>query len=1519
MCCKWFEIKNPEHTTCYKSFLASSCYFATTSFWRDLNIIQNLYNMGKRLFEAVIIVFIFSLSGTKCLAQDSPLFKWAGNIKTTGGNAKSYGYGVAADASGNVYSTGSYNGTADFDPGAGIFNLTSTSGFEQDIYVSKLDANGNFVWAFSFGSSGRNDYGFAIAADASGNIYITGQFYGIVDFDPGAGVFALPGNITYGSTFILKLDVNGNFVWAKHIPSSGGNGSGRGIDLDNSGNVIIGGGFWGTVDFNPGAGVFNITSAGAADEYVVKLDTDGNFIWAKSMGGTGGEGAFALAIDNSNNVLTTGIFSGVADFDPGAGTATLTPVGILDIFVSKLDANGNFVWAKSMGGTSNDAGNSIATDNAGNVVITGYFNGTVDFDPGASTLNITSSGATDIFIVKLDANGNLAWANSIGGSTTLDDRGNGITIDALGNILSTGYFNGIADFDPGAGTFNLNSGAASSLDTFSRDIYQLKLDANGNFIWAVKTGSGNSFQPDEGNAITVDALGGINSTGTFSTSADFDFGPCTYNLIAAFNTDINAYVEKNILGPTYIPTVTLVSPSTGSAGTIVTLTGSGFSPILTDNVVRFGAGIATVTAGTSTSLTVIAPAGTGNNNVTVTIGCATSPLGPFFQYLITPTPTITSFTPTSGPVGATVTISGTNFSATPPNNTVKFNGTTAIVTASTTTSINTTVPSGAITGKITLTVSGKTATSASNFTVTTGAIPTITSITPTSGPIGTTVTITGTNFSTTPANNTVNFFDGIDSYVVSAVVAASTATSITTTVPSGASTGRIKVTTAGGSVTSAGNFTVTCGSVPTITSFSPTSGVVGTTVTIIGTNFSTTPSDNIVDFGGYNAIVTASTSTSITTTLPTGPFDFVPITITIACNTVTSSTNFNVICLPPPTITSFSPSTGAAGAVVTITGTNFSPNLANNVVDFNGEPAVVTASTFTSITTTVPANAFTGPINIYVGCDVTTSSTDFIVDCGPAPAITSFSPSNGLAGTVVTITGANFSTTPANNFVDFNGELTFVTASTATSITTTVPVAAVTGPITIVVDCNYVTSTTDFIVGNIISITSQPSDFIACVGQTATFTATATGATNIVYQWQFSTDGIVPYTDITNGGGYSNATTATLSVNTTGNFGSGRYRCRINGDFASEVITYDEGLFINSIPTAPTVIDASRCGIGSVTLTASGGSNGQYKWYSVATGGTAIAGEVNSNYITPSLTATTSYFVSISISGCESTRRSVAATINTLPTAPSATGGSGCLPNASVTLNASGGTNSQYRWYLVATGGTAINGETNSSLNTPALSATTTYYVSINNGTCESGRTSVVASLLPCTTPPTITSAPLSTSIGGIAQLNLVPLITTVNNPLNISSITVITQPPSGAFASILNGKLIVNYAGISFSGIEMVTVQACDANGNCNTQQFEIEVAGDVIVFNALSPYGENPSFVIQYIEIIPETKNNTVTIFDRWQNEVWKKNNYNNNSIVFAGVSDSGSDLPTGIYFYRIEFSSGRKTQTGFISLKR
>ena len=330
---------------------------------------------------------------------------WA---KSMGGASDDYGNSITTDASGNLYTIGYFNGTADFDPGLGIFNLTSAGG--NDIFIQKLDANGNLLWAKAMGGTSMVfpqsswDVGNSIATDAAGNVYSIGVFEGTADFDPGSGVYNLSsGNL---DIFIQKLDANGNFIWAR---SMGGamNDNGQAITTDASGNVYTAISFFGTADFDPGLGIFNLTSAGGTDICIQKLDPNGNFLWAKSIGGSYTEIGTSIITDTDGNVYTTGYFnSTIVDFDPGVGAYYLTSVvgiGGYDIFIIKLDPNGNFLWGKDMSGGTGYAnkGRSIATDAAGNVYTTGSFQDTVDFDPNAGNFNLTSKGSSDIFIQKL--------------------------------------------------------------------------------------------------------------------------------------------------------------------------------------------------------------------------------------------------------------------------------------------------------------------------------------------------------------------------------------------------------------------------------------------------------------------------------------------------------------------------------------------------------------------------------------------------------------------------------------------------------------------------------------------------------------------------------------------------------------------------------------------------------------------------------------------------------------------------------------------------------------------------------------------------------------------------------------------------------------------------------------------------------------------------------------------------------------------------------------------------------------
>jgi IPT/TIG domain len=317
--------------------------------------------------------------------------------------------------------------------------------------------------------------------------------------------------------------------------------------------------------------------------------------------------------------------------------------------------------------------------------------------------------------------------------------------------------------------------------------------------------------------------------------------------------------------------------------------------------------------------------------------------------------------------------------------------------------------------------------------------------------VGAVVTISGTNFSTTPTDNQVSF-NGII-----AIVTASTSTTMTVIVPSSALTGPVSITVSGVTITSSSNFTVLAS--PVIADFTPSGGAVGAAVAIIGTNFSPMFSNNVIMFNGASAMVTASTSTSIITTVPAGATTG-KISLTLNGITVTSPSDFTV--LPTPTITGFSPLRGAAGATVTITGTNFNTTMTDNVVKFNDVAAVVTESTSTSITTTVPAGATTGKITITVNGVTIISAATFTVM--PSPSITNFNPLTGIVGTIVNITGINFSSEESDISVSFNGTVSMVEASSPTLITTTVPIGATTGPIAVTIYGVTIKTSKDFTV-----------------------------------------------------------------------------------------------------------------------------------------------------------------------------------------------------------------------------------------------------------------------------------------------------------------------------------------------------------------------------------------------------------------------------------------------------------------------
>jgi hypothetical protein len=383
-------------------------------------------------------------------------FVWA---KQIGGTDQDFADCITVDDAGNIYTTGFFFGTADFDPGPGTYSFTAFGSFSQrDIFVSKLDSSGNFIWAKQMGGA-NSESGKSVAVDDSGNVYTIGYLMGSGDYDPGPGYYTISTS-GLADIFLLKLDSAGNFIWVKKMGSSGWD-YGYSICIESSGNICITGSFQATVDFDPGPGTYFFTSAGGDDIFISKLDASGSLVWARQMGGTGYDEGYSISVDNLGNVYSTGEFMDTADFDPGAGIYNLTSAGSWDIYVSKLDAGGNFVWARRMGGTGDDEGWSVSVNDSGNVFTTGFFSSTVDFDPGPNTCTQTSVGGWDIFISRLDSSGNLIWTGSMGDSG--NDIGTSVAVNTSGNFYTTGLFAGTVDFDPGGNVYNMTSMGAQDI------------------------------------------------------------------------------------------------------------------------------------------------------------------------------------------------------------------------------------------------------------------------------------------------------------------------------------------------------------------------------------------------------------------------------------------------------------------------------------------------------------------------------------------------------------------------------------------------------------------------------------------------------------------------------------------------------------------------------------------------------------------------------------------------------------------------------------------------------------------------------------------------------------------------------------------------------------------------------------------------------------------------------------------------------------------------------------------------
>jgi len=418
---------------------------------------------------------------TRKIVASGALFLLCSNIlaqnltwaRAMGAQGNQYARAVTIDNVGNVYTTGTFMGQVDFDPGPGVAWLYA---WTNDAFVCKFNSTGNFIWAKKFDGI-QYEEGTSIAVDKNGNVYTTGTFKDTCDFDPGPSTFKLypAGN---EDAFIVKLDTSGSLVWAGQL---GGISQDKGLSIaiDSLGNVLTCGSFMNSGDFDPGLGSTILTSPGSdVQGYVCKFNSNGLLLWARGIGGAMYDECLSVCSDHYANVIVSGYFGGTADFDSGPGTYTLNSAGDEDAFICMFDPVGNIVWVKKMGGIKGDVAKSVTTDKFGNIFACGSFIGTADFDPGPGSFNLTSKGATDIFLAKLDSAGNFLWAKSIGGPAS--DIGCSVAADPVGGVYMAGLYTGTVDFDPGP--------AVNQLNTFVTFYgFVCKFNSSGGFGWAFQT------------------------------------------------------------------------------------------------------------------------------------------------------------------------------------------------------------------------------------------------------------------------------------------------------------------------------------------------------------------------------------------------------------------------------------------------------------------------------------------------------------------------------------------------------------------------------------------------------------------------------------------------------------------------------------------------------------------------------------------------------------------------------------------------------------------------------------------------------------------------------------------------------------------------------------------------------------------------------------------------------------------------------------------------------------------------
>ncbi len=960
--------------------------------------------------------------------------------------------GVAVDGAGNVF-------VADFNHQA-VYEMLAASGYTT---VDTLGGN------FAFGRPSD------VALDAIGNVFVADADSAVYEILAAGGymtVLKLASGFSFGQPSGLTVDGSGNvfvsdvakvavyeilaaggYTTVNQLASSFGFKNVLGVAVDAGGNVFVADG-----DFT------NIFEVLATSGYTTVLPLGSGFGSPQNV-----------IVDASGNVYV-----------PDAGATGTVPPAI-QVVQRSLPPALSFETT-NRGRTSFDSPKSVQFENVGNQLLsgTGTLSDTIDFTVVAGSDVVPDCDG--ILSLNPGALCNISFSftpQSLGllsSTLTLSDNvlnGNPaiqtVPLSGTGQIpraqiggLSPNYgapaalirISGV-DFGATQGNGSVTvGGAPSHVVSWSDTLIFIQVPSKattGNIVVIARGVSSNGaaftfypypaitgFSPTSGPVGTLVTItgsglldGGNNAVVTFNGTPAVISSDVAGSIQAAVPTGatsgpISVFVNGVTVKSTSSFTVTSsllnisgISPNYGAPAALIKIAGTGFGATQGTGSVTVGGAPSHVVSWSDTLISIQVPSKATTGNIVVIVSGVSSNGAPFTFY---PYPALTGFSPTSGPVGTLVTITGTGLLDGGNNASVTFNGTPAAISSDTATSIQAAVPTGATSGPISVFVNGVTVKTTSSFTVTSSLLN-ISGISPNYGAPAALIKISGTGFGATQGNGSVTV-GGAPSHIVSW-----SNILISIQVPSNAATGNIVVISGG---VSSNGVPFTFYPYPGITGFSPTSGPVGTLVTITGNGLLDGGNNASVTFNGTPAVISSDTAGSIQATVPTGATSG-PISVFVNGITVKSTSTFTVTV---PQISMLNPSYGAPASLIDITGTTFGATQGNSSVTINGALCGVTAWSDTSITIRVPSNASTGNLVVRAGGAI---SNGVPFTFYAYPAITTVSPESGAAGTPVTITGSNLLDGGNNATVTFNGTPAAIVSDTSGSIQVTVPTGATSG------------------------------------------------------------------------------------------------------------------------------------------------------------------------------------------------------------------------------------------------------------------------------------------------------------------------------------------------------------------------------------------------------------------------------------------------------------------------------------------